>query len=244
MRFSEQADELIKALAAAQMQMGAVPKSGKNPEFKYTYASLSDYEQVWRPVLPEMGLTVTQGVLELVHLEPGTTRGGSRLTRVRVWVTTRISHLSGQWLEVDCAAEGQDTQDKAIPKAITQARKYGIATALGLATSDDVEAGHKSENDQMPIPAAVSSKPSRKTNPISSAIWKLARERAKAIGHDNAEEIVRSVLGDLGYQTTTEVPKTSLTSVLSGIDTWEPMEETPEPDNELFGDTGLEVQDR
>jgi hypothetical protein len=63
-----------------------------------------------------------------------------------VKVAVRILHESGEWVEASAWGEGQDRGDKAVYKAITGARKYGVASALGLATTDDPEDDGGEEN--------------------------------------------------------------------------------------------------
>ena len=52
----------------------------------------------------------------------------------------RLSHAeSGEWIEIDIIGEGYDRGDKAVYKAITGARKYGLACLFDLVTTDDPE---------------------------------------------------------------------------------------------------------
>ena len=70
-----------------------------------------------------------------------------------VSIFLRLVHKSGQWIEVESIGEGQDRGDKSTYKALTGARKYGVAMLLGLITTDDPEATQDKSNK--PIPAGT-----------------------------------------------------------------------------------------
>ncbi len=139
MRHSESIAKLSAALVKAISEMGGVGKSGNNTFDRYTYAKLEDYVKVAAPVLARNSLCILSGVPAVIPLEDRTTQKGGKEHCVRVSVTMRILHESGEWIEAEAVGEGQDRADKAIYKAITGARKYGIASLLCLATTDDPE---------------------------------------------------------------------------------------------------------
>lgn len=130
---------LAKALARAQADFPSVGKSGTNLFDKYRYAMLEDYVTKVQPILAKHGLSVVTSVLDVQSGEPRTTKGGTVEHVARVRIALRLIHESGEWIEATSWGEGQDRADKAIYKAITGARKYGLAALLGLATTDDPE---------------------------------------------------------------------------------------------------------
>jgi hypothetical protein len=150
MRQSESIAKLAPALVKAISQMGGVGKSGNNTFDRYTYAKLEDYVRASAPILAANGLCVLSGVPAIVPLDDRTTSKGGKEHAVRVGVTMRIVHESGEWIEADSAGEGQDRADKALYKAITGARKYGLASLLCLATTDDPEGDDKVGNTPPP----------------------------------------------------------------------------------------------
>lgn len=142
--------EISAALVAAQAEMPAVGKSGNNTFDRYTYAKLEDYVKVIRPIFAKHGLAILTSVDQVDRLPDRVTQKGGAEKCVQVKVALTIRHKSGQWITTHSFGEGQDRSDKAIYKAITGARKYALASALGLATSDDPEADSAPEPTQPP----------------------------------------------------------------------------------------------
>jgi len=164
---SESIAKLAEALVSAQSEFRNVSKSGENAYDHYRYAKLEDYIAVASPVLTKHGLSLISSVTEQIPLEDRKTAKGGIEHAVRIRLAMRIVHVSGEWIEADAYGEGQDRADKAIYKAITGARKYGYASALGLATTDDPEADEGTSQEatappasrQAPKPAAKSAPP-------------------------------------------------------------------------------------
>lgn len=136
---SDQIDEVAKALAAAQAEFSAVGKSNENRQQGYSYADLADYHRAVREGLKRHQLALTGSVVSIQQLAPRTTARGGKMLQVRAHVVLRLLHPSGQWIESAAYGDGEDANDKAAYKAITGARKYAIASLLGLATTDDPE---------------------------------------------------------------------------------------------------------
>ena len=136
---SEPCDKIAAALVKVSSQVRLVGKGRSNDHDKYTYAELLDYVKATGEALTACGLMLLSSVDNTETLETRKTQSGSSQYAVRVQLTIRAVHESGQWAQVAVSGEGQDRADKGIYKAITGARKYGIACLLGLATSDDPE---------------------------------------------------------------------------------------------------------
>jgi hypothetical protein len=128
-RQSAETDKISGAIVSAQAKLKPVEKGGTNTHHKYQYATLEGYITAVQPVLARFDLGVLTSVTEQ--------KKDGQLTTVKIAI--RLIHASGQWVEVTCYGTGMDGQDKGIYKAITGARKYGIATLLGLVTTDDPE---------------------------------------------------------------------------------------------------------
>lgn len=139
MNGSESTQKLYDALHKAQAEFRPVGMTGDNKFDKYSYAKLEDYVRVVRPVFEKHGLAIITSVDDVVELKDRTTKSGGTEHAVRVKLSARIIHTSGEWIESLGWGEGQDRADKATYKAITGARKYALASALGLATGDDPE---------------------------------------------------------------------------------------------------------
>jgi len=138
-RTSEQTDQVFAALVTAQEEMRGIEKTGRNEHQRYDYAKLEDYVRASRPILAKYGLAITKSVcgLHTLFVKP---KADKTETRVVVRLAIRIIHKSGQWVQAYSIGEGGDLGDKAVYKSFTGARKYGIAAALNLATTDDPEA--------------------------------------------------------------------------------------------------------
>ncbi|MDF2867254.1 MAG: hypothetical protein K0S11_724 [Gammaproteobacteria bacterium] len=140
MKTSDSITNLASALAKMQPELGVIGKSGENKFDNYTYATLADYIKGTRDIMSKHGFFMVASVEKLTQLTDRATRNGSIEHAVQISLTVRLIHQSGEWIETSCIGEGQDRTDKAVYKAITGARKYAMASLLGLATSDDPEA--------------------------------------------------------------------------------------------------------
>ena len=122
MKTSEQTNELMTALVAAQKEMKIAAKNAQNPHFKSRYA---DFESVRDTAskLAEQGIAFVQG--------PVVTDG-------RVGVTTRLSHAkSGQWIESEFTMPPSKNDAQGYMACLTYARRGALAAMIGLATGDD-----------------------------------------------------------------------------------------------------------
>ena len=154
MRTSDSLSNIAPALCQAQAGMKGVAKSGRNTYDRYTYANLEDYVSSTRPILAKHGLSVFYSTPEARRLEDRTTSQGKVEHAVEIKMTVTLLHTSGEWISIDVFGEGQDRGDKAMYKAVTGARKYGIACLLGLTTTDDPEADESVARDVEPLERA------------------------------------------------------------------------------------------
>lgn len=123
MRTSDSIVDLSAAMAAAQGEMKPAVKDAENPHFKSKYADLASVFEAARAPLAKNGLSVWQ--------ELGNAEGG-------VTVTTRLVHKTGEWVEFGplfVPAGKQDAQG--LGSAATYARRYGLASALGVCADVD-----------------------------------------------------------------------------------------------------------
>lgn len=115
--------DAIKALIAAQADMGKVTKNAQNPFLKNKYADLNAVLDVVLPALHAHGFVLVQPIQ--------TSEDGGEA------VMTRIIHSSGWELSGRCGIsyKAGDMQSKG--GAITYARRYGILSLLSLGSEDD-----------------------------------------------------------------------------------------------------------
>lgn len=159
MHKSDQINELVAAMAAAQAEMGSVQKGGWNDHNKYKYAQVGDILNASKQILLKHGIIIVASAINAQEAVSNAAKGN----RVFVNLSAIIAHSSGQWIEIQSVGEGCDTQDKATYKAITGARKYALTSGLNLATTDEPEADEAppvetprtvAANKKLAIPAA------------------------------------------------------------------------------------------
>jgi hypothetical protein len=122
LKTSESIDELCKALAKCQGEMGKASKSGFNPHFKSKYANMESVWDACREPLSTNGLCIIQA--------PNYSEG-------ILTVTTRLSHTSGQWVESPLSIKPTGHTPQAVGSAITYAKRYSLMAIVGIADDDD-----------------------------------------------------------------------------------------------------------
>ena len=119
MNKSENIAELAVALSKFQGEMETVGFDANNPFFKSKYATLAQLVDCSRKLLSKHGLSVSQ-MLE----------GDGE-------VETILMHNSGQWISSKVKITPAKIDPQGIGSAITYARRYSYASALGLVSDDD-----------------------------------------------------------------------------------------------------------
>lgn len=164
MRTSENINELAKAMSVAQKTMKPAIKTSTNPHFKSKFSDLSSVWDSIREPLTDNGLTLWQDVIN---------------AEKSVSVTTRIIHLSGQWVEFGPLTMPLFKTDcQAIGSAITYAKRYALCAALGVVAADENNIKYVIEDDDgnaaMPDNAFAQTpqqQPKKEENIGSLAAW-------------------------------------------------------------------------
>jgi len=119
---SEKIEMLAAALCKTQGSIKPAIKDSKNPFFKSSYADLTSVWDACRGALHENGLAVFQGCESREGVD---------------YLTTTLMHTSGQWIksELHLMLTKQDAQG--MGSAITYARRYSLAAAIGIIQEDD-----------------------------------------------------------------------------------------------------------
>jgi len=120
--FSKNIGQLALALSKAQGEFSAAIKDKKNPFFKSNFADLSSVIEASRDALVRNEIAVMQ-------FPSG--------NEMRTYLTTKIVHSSGEWLEstIACVPQKQDIQS--IGGTLTYLRRYSLASILGITQEDD-----------------------------------------------------------------------------------------------------------
>lgn len=165
---SESIAELAKALSSAQGEIkppnksregkvSGTTKAGKDYDYTYKYADLTDVVAAYRPALSKHGLALTHTLRpESGHLV----------------LTTTVWHTSNEWVASEYPIAAYD-KPQAQGSAITYAKRYNVCALLDIVAEDDDDG--KQAQDSRPAQAAG-------VNPDVSAILDLAAELVQIKG--------------------------------------------------------------
>ena len=120
---TDQTANIFTALAAAQIEMGAVTKGATNPAFKSKYADLADVASVVIPALAAKGVAVFH------YIKPSDARDMMRTEFVHGATQTRI------WCDVPLIVDKGNMQG--YKSATTYAKRIGLESLSGVAPEDD-----------------------------------------------------------------------------------------------------------
>jgi len=136
--FSGDIGKLAEAMAKAQSEIRTAVKDSKNPFYKSSYADLTSVWDACRGPLSKNGLAVLQPTTTAINGE--------------VELVTFIIHSSGQWVKGTLRVtpgkmKGQSFElskdPQSLGSAITYARRYGLASMVGVAPEGDDDDGEK-----------------------------------------------------------------------------------------------------
>ncbi len=123
MNKSDEINELATALTKVQSKLEGAKMDGENPFFKAKYASLSSVWDACRKPLTDNGLSVVQ------TCSVGDSGG--------LVIDTTLLHTSGQWISGELALKPAKDDPQGVGSAITYARRYGLASIIGICPEDD-----------------------------------------------------------------------------------------------------------
>lgn len=122
MRTSKSVIEISKAMHKAQSEMGAAAKGASNPFFKSKYADLNSVIAVIKPVFASNDLCYMQAPV---------------MTDTGAGVTTRIMHVSGEWIESTLILPLSKMDAQACGSAVSYSRRYSLQSLCGIPATDD-----------------------------------------------------------------------------------------------------------
>lgn len=133
---------LAEALVAAQAAMPAVDKDSVNPHFKSKFTSLDHLIAKTRPVLNRHGLSITQWPnYETI----GSDDDGPTVLHT---LTTIIRHTSGEITSSTMPLIVGKNDMQGLGSALTYAKRYAWAAALGISTDEDDD-GNQASRDEV-----------------------------------------------------------------------------------------------
>jgi hypothetical protein len=181
MEKSETIGKLTLALSKVQAQLKPAKENSKNPFFKSSYADLGAVWDSVRKLLAENELAIIQMPTDV---------GG---------LTTTLSHSSGEYISSTMYIPSKEDAH-GVGSAISYARRYALASVVGVVTGDD------DGNGAVKGTPNVSKKPASKPK-LTDAQYK---GMMKAI-EDGKGDVVKQKMG--GY-TMTKVQKQHLDSCI------------------------------
>lgn len=123
MKTSDQISEIAKAISQAQREMRPASKDSTNPHFRSKYSDLASVMEAIREPIGNNGLSIWQD---------------ATLDEMGVNVTTRIVHISGQWVEFGPLTIPLGKRDAhAVGSACSYGKRYALCAALGVVSDDD-----------------------------------------------------------------------------------------------------------
>ncbi|SRR6266581_19698 len=128
---------LAEALVAAQKEL---PTAIGRDSQGYRYTSLDKLIEETRPILTKHGLSISQWPSYVAF------GGGLRPT-----LMTKIQHTSGEYLDERCPLYVTDKTMQGLGAAITYARRYAWAAALGIASEEDTDAATLKAEEDVPF---------------------------------------------------------------------------------------------
>lgn len=171
MKTSEKISQIAEALMNAQGRMEGVVRDSQNPFHKNRYASLEAVIDTVKPVLQAQDLCFVQF--------PGAIENGC------ITVTTRIMHISGEWIESDAQIPLTKMDAQSAGSAITYLCRYSLMAALGVPPIDDdanfADYGNSEPVKKVtpaPAPAPAKKEVAPETDEVARNFYRVAAKTA------------------------------------------------------------------
>lgn len=204
--------KLATALVKFRAECGSVKFDSINPHFKSRFASLAAIHDTVDPLLAANGLVVLQFPIN----EPG-----------HAGCVTIILHESGERIECRFLVPLAQPNPQGACAAVSYARRYGLAGALGIVTEEDDDG--ESSMGRAAVADAGKPKPPRSKVPAMQPgnrdrLKFAADRRIGELGDESItqKEIIQSVAKALGYASPIEMKDTDFGAALSAVQTFEP----------------------
>lgn len=188
MEKSESIAKLSEALSKVQSVLKGAAMDSSNPFFNSKYADLTSVWDACRKPLADNGLAVIQVP-------------SSDDTRPEyVIIETILSHSSGEWVKGRLVMKPTKPDPQSVGSCITYARRYSLASIVGIAPEDDDGNAASGNEKQKQEPKGSASKPAEKPPkpPDESAIIEGMKKKLngmmKGLHPDERKELFASVI--------------------------------------------------
>lgn len=141
MTTSESIKAICTALVAFHKEVGKIAKDASNPFFKSKYASLSN-------ILDGISEPLVNNGLSILQFPEG-----------EVGLTTRLVHVSGEWMESTYNMQPVKNTPQDRGSAITYQRRYAVGAILSLNIDDDDDGNVASGKGSTPQQQTADDKP-------------------------------------------------------------------------------------
>jgi len=173
MRTSEKLENITKSIIDFQKECPILIKDKQTKH--YNYCSLDNLINTLKPILSKHGIIVVQSVGD----------NGNRIC-----ITTRLQHVSGEYLEDWFTLDSTNMQNvnntQAMGASITYGKRYGISAMLNIATDDDTDA--TSHQNTAPQPSKRVVEPVKAMNPLDVEILGLIKQHGVVKGAEKWQQ--------------------------------------------------------
>lgn len=159
-RSSEQLGKIAPALLKVQQSLEAIAKTGNNPHFRSSFATVNDVLEAVKEPCNKNGIIILQMPAE-GQVWP-LAQGEAILV---LNLTTRLLHSSGEYIEATASIPLAKSDPQGFGSALTYGRRYALQAALGLQAEDDDAEGaveHSTTAPKTTFSKAAGNTPPRK----------------------------------------------------------------------------------
>lgn len=212
--------ELVKVLNEMKNPINSV----ENSYFKSKYVPLSDILDLARPILSKYGFALLQ--VPTVFYDAVQLKNGGVYEQGVVKVQTSLIHQSGEKIEFpEIVIKAKDASAQSVGSAITYARRYALASILGISGKDEDDDGNMA-NGNYPYPSQNAPmqpyQPSGQTITPQQAntLFGYASRLAELKNVD-----VQRIISNFQLSKFEELPQTHYQAVLNQLSNWLKQEE-------------------
>lgn len=132
---SETLGKIAPALLKVQQSLEAIAKTGNNPHFRSSFATVNDVLEAVKEPCNKNGIVILQ-MPAMATLFPDSDEG-EESTLFVLNLTTRLQHSSGEYIESTASIPLAKSDPQGFGSALTYGRRYALQAALGLQAEDD-----------------------------------------------------------------------------------------------------------
>lgn len=164
---------------------GEIPKTGFNQKFNYKFTKETDVADALRAACLKVGLVVIPSIFGVTKDTFKTGSGGDNFRVSLMLKLTLIDPDSGESIEMDFPGESLDTQDKAVPKAITSAYKYALLKLAMNGGGDGDDPEHESHEQRDTTGKSAAQGSGKQTEVKSGATYRAPAEPTQGAAETN-----------------------------------------------------------